>query len=251
MIPNPILKVLSSMHARRVRALLMGGQACVFYGAAEFSRDVDFAILTDARNLARLRRALADLQAEVIAVPAFTMANLRRGFAIHFRCQHPAAEQLRVDVMSRMRGVDSFAKLWKRRTRIQLASGETCDLLSLPDLVQAKKTQRDKDWPMIRRLLEAHYFQNHVLASRSQKKFWLAEMRTPELLVEIAQQNMLLARRMISVRPLLAEAILGQTDALAKSLSAEEAEIREKDRAYWKPLFRELERLRHAQIGKR
>ena len=31
-------KVLSSMRAHRVRALLMGGQACVFWGAAEFSR---------------------------------------------------------------------------------------------------------------------------------------------------------------------------------------------------------------------
>ena len=30
------------MRAHRVRALLMGGQACVFYGAAEFSRDTDF-----------------------------------------------------------------------------------------------------------------------------------------------------------------------------------------------------------------
>ena len=29
------------MRAHRVRALLMGGQACVFYGAAEFSRDTD------------------------------------------------------------------------------------------------------------------------------------------------------------------------------------------------------------------
>jgi hypothetical protein len=29
------------MRARRVRALLMGGQACVFYGGAGFSRDTD------------------------------------------------------------------------------------------------------------------------------------------------------------------------------------------------------------------
>ncbi|MDB6019931.1 MAG: hypothetical protein JWR19_4420 [Pedosphaera sp.] len=55
--------------ARRVRALLMGGQACVFYGAAEFSRDTDLAIVPDAANLARLRSALDDLSAEVIAVP--------------------------------------------------------------------------------------------------------------------------------------------------------------------------------------
>ena len=52
-----------------------------------------------------------------------------------------------------MRGVDSFSKLWKRTT-ITFPDGMKCDLLSLPDLVQAKKTQRDKDWPMIRRLVE-------------------------------------------------------------------------------------------------
>jgi hypothetical protein len=49
------------MRAFRVRALLMGGQACVFYGAAEFSRDTDFAIFADAANLARLRQALTAL----------------------------------------------------------------------------------------------------------------------------------------------------------------------------------------------
>ena len=71
MIPNPILRVLSSMAAHQVQCLLMGGQACVFYGAAEFSRDSDFAILAEPDNLDLLRTALADLQAEVIAVPPF------------------------------------------------------------------------------------------------------------------------------------------------------------------------------------
>ena len=60
MTPNPIRKVLSSISAHSVRALLMGGQACVFYGAAEFSRDTGFAIPADPRNLARLRGALKD-----------------------------------------------------------------------------------------------------------------------------------------------------------------------------------------------
>ena len=41
------------MAAHKVRCLLMGGQACVFYGAAEFRRDSDFAILADAENLDR------------------------------------------------------------------------------------------------------------------------------------------------------------------------------------------------------
>jgi hypothetical protein len=142
LIPNPIRKVLSSMREHRVRALLIGGQACVFYGGAEFSRDTDFAILGDAANLARLRKALAELQAEPIAVPPFEIKFLRRGHAIHFRCRHPEALQMRVDVMSKMRGVDPFNKLWRRRTTLQIPGGEKCELLSLPDLVQAKKTQR-------------------------------------------------------------------------------------------------------------
>ena len=41
MIPNPILKVLSTLSCHMVRHLLIGGQACVLYGAAEFSRDCD------------------------------------------------------------------------------------------------------------------------------------------------------------------------------------------------------------------
>jgi hypothetical protein len=46
------------MAGHRVRALLMGGQACVFYGAAEFSRDTDLLVLADAANLARLRHSM-------------------------------------------------------------------------------------------------------------------------------------------------------------------------------------------------
>jgi hypothetical protein len=33
----------------------MGGQACVFYGAAEFSRDTDLAILANAENVEELK----------------------------------------------------------------------------------------------------------------------------------------------------------------------------------------------------
>ena len=233
------------MRAHRVRALLMGGQACVFYGAAEFSRDTDFAILADAANLARLRKALAELQAGPIAVPPFAIKYLRRGHALHFRCQHPDALRMRVDVMSRMRGVEAFAKLWKRRTTIELPDGTLCDLLSLPDLVQAKKTQRDKDWPMIRRLVEAHYFQYREKPSPAQIKFWFQELRTPQLLLDLAQSHTLLCRRLAPQRPLLAHAALGESAPLDQALATEEAVTREQDRVYWLPLRQELEKLRH------
>jgi hypothetical protein len=53
----------------QVQALLMGGQACVFYGAAQFSKDVDLALFASEENFSRLRAALGDLNAKRIAVP--------------------------------------------------------------------------------------------------------------------------------------------------------------------------------------
>jgi len=226
----------------------MGGQACVFYGAAEFSRDIDFAILADGRNLVRLRRALSELQAEPIAVPPFQLKHLRRGHALHFRCQHPEAPRMRVDVMSKMRGVESFAKLWRRRTTLTLPDRTPCELLSLPDLVQAKKTQRDKDWPMVRRLVEAHYFEHRQRPKKAQIDFWLRELRTSELLTELAASYPRHTRRLTTSRPILAAALAGKTQAVESGLAVEERQERQRDRAHWLPLRDELEAMRRDRL---
>jgi len=232
------------MAARQVRALLMGGQACVFYGAAEFSRDTDLLILADTENLQRLSAAFQDLQAECIAVPPFGTEFLERGHAVHFRCHHPDATDMRVDVMSKLRGVDPFPALWERRTTITDKDGTTYELLALPDLVQAKKTQRGKDWPMLQRLVEANYLQHRASATPEQQQFWLLEMRTPEMLVEVAQNAPQLARELAVKRPSLLLVSAGKLRELEMALTEEERGERERDRIYWQPLKAELEQLR-------
>ena len=127
----------------------MDGQACVLYGAAQFGKDVDFVILSGARNYVRLHAALDELHAKRIAVPRFHPAVLARGRAVHFRCQVTEADGLRVDVMTRLRDLAPFHELWQRRTTLELSAGVTCELLAVEDLVRAKKTQRGKDWPVI------------------------------------------------------------------------------------------------------
>jgi hypothetical protein len=229
----------------------MGGQACVLYGAAEFSRDTDLVILADAGNLSRLRRALAELQADVIAVPPFRIQHLRRGHAIHFRCRHPDLLRMRVDVMSRLRGVGLFAALWRRRTTISLPDGFSFNVLSLPDLVRAKKTQRDKDWPMVRRLMEAHYFQHRAHPSPARVRFWTLELRSPELLIEVARRHPRACERTARLRPLLRDAARGNQVALEAALHEEEAREREADRRYWRPLRAELERIRRRRVRRR
>src|SRR4051794_13912716 len=121
------------MQKHQVKALLMGGQACVWFGGAEFSRDTDLVVLVAADNIRRLRVALEELQADCIAVPPFDAEYLARGHAIHFRCRDPEAAGMRVDIMSKMRGVDSFPELWARRETLLYEDGSKYELLSLPD----------------------------------------------------------------------------------------------------------------------
>jgi hypothetical protein len=230
-----------------VRCLLMGGQACVFYGAAEFSRDLDLVVLLDDANLDRLRDALADLEASPIAIPNLDRNMLQQGHAVHFRCARADVAGLRIDVMSRLRGVAPFEELWARRTTLD-TEGEIIDILSLQDLVQAKKTQRDRDWPIIRRLVEQSYY-SAAEPSAESVEFWLSELRTPELLLEIAAHNP--GSAAASPRAAVEAALRRDRKAVESALEAEEKAERAADRMYWKPLKEDLERLRHARHSDR
>jgi hypothetical protein len=247
LIPSPIVKVLSTIQKHGVRALLMGGQACVFYGAAEFSRDADLLIVADPENLDRLRAAFKELEATRIFVPDLNEDALRRGHAVHFRCATPEADRIRVDIMSVLRGVDSFDQLWQRRTTIADNLGNEYNLLSLADLVKAKKTQRLKDWPMITRLLEASYAENKEAPTPEQLRFWLQEMRTPKYLIEIARKFPSAAVEIAEERPLLQHAIAGAVNELETALANEQTAEQERDKEYWRPLRAELEQLRRSQ----
>jgi hypothetical protein len=225
----------------------MGGQACIFYGEAEFSRDLDLLILADASNLPNLARALDALDAEVIAVPPFEERHLSRGHAVHFRCRREDVAGLRIDLMACLRGVADFEELWARRTTIEVA-GEPIDLLAMEDLVRAKKTQCDKDWPMIRRLVEQSYFGRSTNATQDLVRFWLRELRTTELLVEVAGAHRELAGAEAGLRPAVLAALSGRAEDVGEALEAEQREERRKDREYWSPLKRELEEFR---LGRR
>ena len=251
MIPTPIRQVLSTFQTNGVQALLIGGQACVFYGAAQVSKDVDVMLLADAGNFARLQQSLHALAARRIAVPRFDPDLLARGHTVHFRCAAPGVEELRVDVMTRLRGLPDFAGLWERRTVFADLDGTVFNLLSVPDLVAAKKTQRSKDWPVIELLVAIHYRENGSTPRPEWIEFWLREARAPELLVELAGRFPAEAHALAPRRPLLNHAMAGDLAALRPALDAEVRAEQDKDRAYWEPLKRELEVLRLAEARER
>lgn len=229
-------------------ALLMGGQACVFYGAAQFSKDIDFLILAEDENFEGLHAALGELKATRIAVPGFDPRVLDRGHAVHYRCKATGVEGLRVNIMTKLRDLPDFSILWDRRTTITESDGQKIELLSVPDLVNAKKTQRMKDWPMISALVEGHYDQYTSEPNPSRIDFWLRESRVEDRLIDLVVRFPAEAAAMAaSTRPLLTLAITPDLPRLREALDAEVRAEQEKDRIYWEPLKREMEEFRRAE----
>jgi hypothetical protein len=219
----------------------------VLYGAAEYSRDLDLAVLATPEALPRFSSAMRSMDADVIAAPPFEQRWLDRGHAVYFSVPDPSGRALHVDIMSRMRGVDSFAELWSRRLAIELPAeppvdSVTVDVMALSDLVRARKTQRDTDWPMIRRLVDASYVAERAAArDDSHVRFWLSELRSPEFLAELVSDEPQQAAE--STRPAVIAARAGGDVGIA--LATEPQREMADDREYWVPLRQELEQLRH------
>ncbi len=229
----------------------MGGQACVFYGAAQVSKDVDLALLTEPANIERLRLALKELAAERIAVPPFDPALFERGHAIHFRCGAPVVAGLRVDLLSKLRLLDDFMTLWERRTTFAGDDGSEFNLLSVPDLVQSKKTARNKDWPIIELLVNIHIQENLAAPRADWIRFWLCECRSPAQLVALAGHFTDECQALTTTRSLLVHALTGDQTALLVGLDAEMRAEQNADRVFWEPVRRELEAMRFEEARKK
>ena len=244
MTQNPILKVLSIFQKSGVKSLLIGGQASIIYGAAEFSRDTDFIILCDPENLNKVKKALTLLKAKSIYVPPLKKSFLDKGHACHFRCYEKSVKNLRIDILAKLKGCDSFEKLWERRYVVKISPKKSINVIGLEDLVKSKKTQRDKDWLMLNRLIE-----NDIISIKnpSDKKieWWMLECRNPDILIKLAKKHRNSAEKCKIKRPLLKAAIKGNIKKLQKELKNEEFIEREKDKKYWELLKKELEILRY------
>lgn len=167
------------------------------------------------------------------------------GQPCHFRCHNKDVENLRVDVLSILRGCDPFDQLWKRKNTVSLKSGEIINVISLRDLVQSKKTQRDKDWFMLKRLVDNDIFLHKKNPSKDHLNWWFKECRNLEILIKLVNQYPDAAQKSVKDRPLLMAAIQSKREKLKEKFEQEENLERQKDREYWAPLKKELESLRH------
>ena len=155
MIPTPIHRALATLRESEVPTLLIGGQACILYGGAEFSRELDLMLAAVPSALPALEQALVALEADLIAVPPLKLDLLERGHAVHFRCRRPDLAGLRLDIMTKPPRLPDIAAVWDRRVVLALELGPVA-VVAVEDLIATKKTQRDKDWAIVGGLVDRH-----------------------------------------------------------------------------------------------
>jgi hypothetical protein len=268
-----------SLEQEQVEFLLISGQAAVLYGAAEFSEDVDLWVRPTEENLERFMSALHRAGARYYKLtPPLRLHHALAGHGFHFLL---GPEDVFLDVMGsppRCRGFECAAK---EANRMETDWG-LVPVVSVPDLIQLKKTQRLQDYPVISRLT-VDLVARRGLAGRaagsedrpdpapaaagaasrgpgSEQEImdWAVEhVFTLETLAELLLspttgwdrydgRNAEIVRRWRTEL----DSVEGWSEASERAatnwMQRRMAELQAQDREYWKPVIRELRRLRES-----
>ena len=233
--------------------LLISGQASILYGAATFSEDIDLWIKPTAENCHRFRVALHGMRARYYKLtPPLDIAYMNEGHGFHFILPSGAMDVF-VDVMGVPPRVFSFPLAMKRSRRMTTPWGRI-PVVSIPDLVELKKTQRLEDYPVISRLVLAHC-RNPATGLNVTTIAWaFANMfdfsgltaltkRYQAIIMSSASPSMTALKRI--VRSLSGGALPQRAqDTLEADIMRRIQSFRRADQVYWKPIIASLKRLR-------
>ena len=120
------------------------------------------------------------------------------------------------------------------------------ELLSLPDLVSAKKHSTTKTGRCCGGLWKRTSSRIATIRNRRRLHSGCGSRTPVSMLLDLARDNRSNVTALLEEHPLLLFALQGDDVGLATALMEEEKAIREVDRVYWLPLKAELERLRHS-----
>lgn len=236
--------------------LLIGGQAAILYGAAQFTQDLDVWIRPEAGNLKAFLRALGRVGARVHKLtPPFTLPWIRRGHGFHFVIPHPGRLPAYLDAMGRPPRVGSFATAARRARSMETPWGRI-PVVSIEDLIELKKTNRPGDYEVISRLVRIRL--GEAAAPTPARLAWAIRntFRIEDLVAILATFGDRMPSRIPGVeRPISVLQDLhraGRTpgeravSAAGRALDSRMSRLLEEGRRYWLPRLRELRSLRAA-----
>ncbi len=236
--------------------LLISGQATILYGAATFSEDVDLWVQPTESNLERFRLALRASQARYYKLtPALTVAHAAEGHGFHFVVPDPeGGAEVFVDVMGFPPRVGSFELARAGARDIETRWG-TLHTVGIKELVELKKTQRPRDYPIISRLALAWLDEQTADCSTEELQwvldnvFSLAELTRlfiehPELLARLPTDTHELVVRAAGQLALQGRIEQPLEDDLEDWMDGRVAPLRRADRHFWRAVIEALRQLR-------
>lgn len=147
---DDIRDFLRTLNDHRVRFMIVGGEAVIFYGHIRLTGDIDVFFDRSRDNARRLHDALSDFWQGVIPEVGDSSALLVRGVVFQF-----GIPPNRIDLLNDIDGV-TFDEAWPRRTEAAIGEGRDripFSYLGLDDLLANKRAAgRPKDLDDLRYL---------------------------------------------------------------------------------------------------
>ena len=251
-----MIELLEALAATEVRFLLISGQATVVYGAAEFTEDVDLWVDPGQSNLDLLLATLSSLNAEVGRLtPTVTEGLARAGHGFHFEVPESSGNVWSLDVMGQPPRVGAFGPA----LRAGEALVHTIPALRVVDparLVERKKTDRERDYPIIGALVErmAEQWEEEDAIDRDRMEWICMEARSlPPLLRLVPRKDF--QEVVCGVDRPCIKAIRDHLrrdsdlpddiiDKFREALDDEKRQYQRHDRTYWRRIRDEVRELR-------
>jgi hypothetical protein len=244
------------LEEHEVRWLLISGQATILYGAATFSEDVDLWVLPTEPNFERFKDALRESQARYYKLtPALTVANAAERHGFHFVLPSPEdGLEIFLDVMGFPPRVGSFEQALAASRDIETRWG-VLHTVGIKELVELKKTQRPRDYPIISRLALT-WLDERAANYSAEDLTWVLEnlFSLPELTRSFMDHPELCQ----SLPPATPELIVRTAEAVTRNgcleqsledeledwLDQRTASLRRADRHFWRTVIEALRGLR-------
>ncbi|MBW1855093.1 MAG: nucleotidyl transferase AbiEii/AbiGii toxin family protein [Deltaproteobacteria bacterium] len=220
----------------------------VAYGAAQFTRDADFWIKPTKKNLVCLQKALKQLKAKPRFLPPLDIEYLRKGHGVHFRFTYREQTFL-IDILGKPpRVIPNFNQAYKDANHIEWHE-LSVPVIDIKRLIATKKTERDKDYTVIKDLVDLLF--EEVRSNRSQRKKFLTwllqELRTPKYLKTITREweyGKQYALKTGREAAILACSKNATEEEIQAALDKEKEILRKADKQYWKPIRNEIKIMR-------
>lgn len=202
---NPYVDLTLAFNQGRLRAILSSGQAVVLYRLAVMSNYGDWILREDAEALDHVLGTLAEQGARYRYGAPLDLRWLAGGWSSHLEVRRDGL-RLRTDFVTRppRLSTSELEQMWREPVMRKIP------VVGLAALAELKKTNREKDYPVI----------GELARQMSDPRLQLLYSRSSRDLERLARQHPEAVEELIGRRPLLAHVGAGRED-LERELDAE------------------------------